>query len=417
MNSEALDRLEKASGHCDVDDEVIEQLRLPRETVFASLAVRMDDGRMRVFPAWRCRYSDLLGPTKGGIRFHPDVSAEEVQDLAFWMTVKCAIADLPYGGGKGGVQVDTAELSPMELERLARAYVRAFAHVIGEDRDIPAPDMYTDARTMAWMVDEYQHIVGQTARGAFTGKPVALGGIEARSGATGDGGYAVLDALADKLGLAPGRSSVAVQGVGKVGAQFARLAAKAGYRIVALADSDATLINMDGLDVHVVLDHKARTGSLEGGPAGDGGACRDRNAVVTAEADLFVPAAVGGVVSSENASDLPAKAVIELANGAASLGADTALEEFGTVVVPGILANAGGVTASYFEWLQGRTGHIRETEAVRDEVRTRLCRAAGEAWRYKEKTGSTLTEACYVLAFRRLCAAVHAISVRKGDGC
>ena len=268
MLDQALTRLDEAARHLDLDADVLEKLKYPRETTKVRLMIRMDDGSRKSFMAWRCRYDDTRGPTKGGIRFHPDTTMEEVETLAFWMTFKCAVMNLPYGGGKGAVQVDPHTLSKTELERLSRAYVQAFSKIIGPDRDIPAPDVYTNSMVMGWMADEYASIVGEATPAVITGKPIALGGSLGRDDATARGGYYLVQRLATKLGLEPG-ARVAIQGFGNAGQHIARLFAADGYRIVAVSDSKGAVHSPSGLDVVKLMDAK-RHGSVTGLAGSDG---------------------------------------------------------------------------------------------------------------------------------------------------
>ena len=251
----ALTRLDEAASHLRIDRDVIEKLKYPRETTKMRLMIRMDDGSRKSFLAWRCRYDDTRGPTKGGIRFHPDSSIEEVETLAFWMTFKCAVMNLPYGGGKGAVRVDPRTLSKSELERLSRAYMQAFARVVGPDRDIPAPDVYTNAMIMGWMADEYSQIVGQLSPAVITGKPIALGGSLGRNDATARGGYYLVRHLASELGLGAGMR-VAIQGFGNAGQYYAQLAGADGHKIVAVSDSAGAILRADGLDVTKLIAGK-----------------------------------------------------------------------------------------------------------------------------------------------------------------
>ena len=272
--TKARKRLKIAARELGLHRDVIEALKYPKETLAATLMVRMDNGSRRAFKAWRCRYDDTRGPTKGGIRYHPKVSLEEIMTLAFWMTFKCAVADLPFGGAKGGVSVDAKKLSRTELERLSRAYVQAFARFIGPDRDIPAPDMYTNGIVMAWMADEYAIMADQPSPAVITGKPIALGGSAGREDATGRGGYYVLRHLEPELNLSPERSRVVLQGFGNAAYHCARLLHGDGYRIVGLSDSRGAIYDADGMDPIAVMTHKQRTGSLNGG-AHERGAARD----------------------------------------------------------------------------------------------------------------------------------------------
>jgi glutamate dehydrogenase (NADP+) len=299
----ALVRLEDAASHLQIDPDVIEKLKYPRETTKARLLIRMDDGSRKSFVAWRCRYDDTRGPTKGGIRFHPDATVEEVETLAFWMTFKCAVMNLPFGGGKGAVRVDPRQLSKSELERLSRAYIQAFARTVGPDRDIPAPDVYTNAMIMGWMADEYGQIVGAVTPAVITGKPIALGGSLGRNDATARGGYYLVRHLAKELGL-EGRHTVAIQGFGNAGQYYAELAAADGHLVVAVSDSTGAIAKPDGLDVPKLL-----AGKQAGRPVADlaaelGAKVIDPAALIAVEADLLVPAALEDMITADNAGTI-----------------------------------------------------------------------------------------------------------------
>ena len=406
--TKARKRLKIAARELKLHRDVIESLKYPKETLAATLMVRMDDGSRRAFKAWRCRYDDTRGPTKGGIRYHPKVSLEEVMTLAFWMTFKCAVADLPFGGAKGGVSVDAKKLSRTELERLSRAYIQAFARFIGPDRDIPAPDMYTNGIVMAWMADEYAIMADEPSPAVITGKPIALGGSAGREDATGRGGYYVLRHLERELDLSPERSRVVLQGFGNAAFHCARLLHGDGYRIVGLSDSQAAIYDADGLDPIAVMAHKQRTGSLAGAPTSGARREMDNAALLESECEVLVPAALENQIILENAPDIAARVVLELANGPVSPAADKVLGERGITVIPDILANAGGVTVSYFEWVQNKAGFYWEAEEVMTRLRSIMEREARRVWEAAEERGLDLRTAAYVHALGRIAAAVEA---------
>ena len=323
MLDQALTRLDEAARHLDLDADVLEKLKYPRETTKVRLMIRMDDGSRKSFMAWRCRYDDTRGPTKGGIRFHPDSTMEEVETLAFWMTFKCAVMNLPYGGGKGAVQVDPHTLSKAELERLSRAYVQAFSKIIGPDRDIPAPDVYTNSMIMGWMADEYASIVGEATPAVITGKPIALGGSLGRDDATARGGYYLVQRLAQKLGLEPG-ARVAIQGFGNAGQHIARLLAADGYSIVAVSDSKGAIHCPSGLDIGKLLAAKGQ-GSVTGLAGTDGISALPADDLVSVDCELLVPAALEDMIHEGNAPGVKARVVLELANGPLTPEADEIL--------------------------------------------------------------------------------------------
>lgn len=403
----ALVRLDQAASHLNVDHDVIEKLKYPRETTKVRLMIRMDDGSRKSFLAWRCRYDDTRGPTKGGIRFHPDASAEEVETLAFWMTFKCAVMNLPFGGGKGAVQVDPRALTKAELERLSRAYIQAFSGIIGPDRDIPAPDVYTNAMIMGWMADEYAQIVGEQVPAVITGKPIALGGSLGRGDATARGGYYLLTHLAPSIGLGePLR--VAVQGFGNAGQNIARLLADDGHRIVAVSDSGGCIYRADGLDIGRLISAKSAGASVAARAGQDGIAAITPDELVGIDCDVLVPAALENMIHECNAPSVRAKVILELANGPVTPQADALLEEKGVVVLPDILANAGGVTVSYFEWVQNRQGWYWSLPEIHARLKT-MMEAEGEAiWNVSRQKNISMRTAAYVHALERLAEAIEA---------
>ncbi|KAI9019686.1 glutamate dehydrogenase [Hyaloraphidium curvatum] len=404
----ALTRLDDAAAHLALQPSTLERLHLPKETLKARLEVRMDNGEKKFFEAWRVRWDDARGPTKGGIRFHPDACEGEAQTLAFWMTIKCAVAMLPFGGGKGAVRVDPRQLSNTELERLSRAYARAFARIIGPDRDIPAPDVYTNAQTMAWIADEYSTIVGSPQPAVITGKPIPLGGSLGRGDATARGGYYLLNHLRTELGL-PERMRVSIQGLGNAGLHLAQLLAADGHLIVAVSDSKGAVANAAGLDVAKLEQIKARHGSvveLAGDQAGT--EIIPAEGVVSADCDLFAPSALENMVHEGNAKSVMAKAVLELANGPVTPEADHILEAKGVVVVPDILANAGGVTVSYFEWVQNRAGFYWTLAEVHQKLKEIMEREGSSVWKIKSDKKISMRTAAYVLAVGRLGEAIEA---------
>lgn len=403
----ALVRLDEAASHLKIDPDVIELLKYPRETTKARLMIRMDDGSRKSFLAWRCRYDDTRGPTKGGIRFHPDANADEAETLAFWMTFKCAVMNLPYGGGKGAVQVDPRKLSKTELERLSRAYIQAFARIIGPNRDIPAPDVYTNSMIMGWMADEYAQIVGETVPAVITGKPVTLGGSLGRDDATARGGYYLIRHLAPELGF-NGVMHVAIQGFGNAGQNIAGLLAADGHKIVAVSDSGGAIKATDGLNLDVLRKAKA-SGKSVTDTAGDFGheRCEDSD-VVGAPCDLLVPAALENMIHEKNADSVNARVILELANGPLTPEADKILAGKNVIVLPDILANGGGVTVSYFEWVQNRQGFYWSLTEIHERLRTIMEREGRAIWNVARQNKSTVRAAAYIQALSRLAEAIEA---------
>jgi glutamate dehydrogenase (NADP+) len=406
-------RFDDALAHVDLSPDAVERLRHPTMVHEVSVPVRMDDGSLRTFRGYRVRWDESRGPGKGGIRYHPDVTAEEVKALAFWMTLKCAVMDLPFGGAKGGVAVDPKELSKLELERLSRGYLDAIADVIGPDVDIPAPDVYTNPMIMGWMMDQYRTITRRIQPAVITGKPLSMGGSHGRSTATADGAFAVIEALVGKLGIDQESPSVAIQGFGNAGAALAELLVGAGYRVVAVSDSRAAVHDPEGLDVAEVRAAKAEGGSVDdvyerGTVRCSSGEVLDPDELLGLDVDLLVPAALEGAIDEGNADAVRARAVFEVANGPVTLDADRILAERGVTVVPDILTNAGGVTVSHMEWVQNRTGVRWSAEQVAERLHERMTTETEAVWSVHEELGATMREAAYVHALRRIGEAVDA---------
>lgn len=403
----ALIRLEEAANHLQIDPDVTEKLKYPRETTKTRLLIRMDDGSRKSFLSWRCRYDDTRGPTKGGIRFHPDSTIEEVETLAFWMTFKCAVMNLPYGGGKGAIRVDPHELSRSELERLSRAYVQAFANIIGPDRDIPAPDVYTNAMIMGWMADEYNQITGQVSPAVITGKPIALGGSLGRNDATARGGFYLVRHLASELGLDKDHT-VAIQGFGNAGQYYARLTAADGNSVVAVSDSAGAIYRPGGLDVEKLIAGKNAGRRVADMASELGAKVIAPDDLLSVEADLLVPAALEDMITRDNAGTIRAKVLLELANGPVTPDADKVLEQKGTVVLPDILANAGGVTVSYFEWVQNRQGYYWDLEEIHARLLKIVEREGRAVWDIASARNVSARSAAYIHALGRLSTAIEA---------
>lgn len=402
--------LEEAFEHANVSADTVELLRLPKSLLKVSIPVRMDDGSLRTFPGYRVRYDDTRGPTKGGIRFSPLVNVDEVQSLAFWMTFKCAAAGLPYGGAKGGVTVDPKELSLLELERLSRGYVDQIADFIGPDVDIPAPDVSTNELVMGWMMDEYSKIKRALIPAVFTGKPLAMGGSEGRATATGDGAAFVIERLLPRLRERTGlpyehyETTVAVQGFGNAGVTIAERMAAAGMRVVAISDSRTALYNPAGLDVAALAAGKHASGALDA----TAGAAISGEELLLLDVDILIPSALEGAITADNADDVRAEVILEVANGPVTPEADDALAERGVIVIPDILANAGGVIVSYYEWVQNRAGFHWSAEDVRTQLRSRLETETDTIWELAEELDVTMRVAAYVHALRRIGEAVDA---------
>lgn len=372
---DARSRLEEVFEAIHVHGDARERLKQPNLAMQVSVPVRMDDGSLRVFPGWRVQYNNTLGPAKGGIRFHPDVSQEEVTTLSFWMAVKCAVVDLPYGGGKGGVKVDPKRLSKLELERLSRGYIRAIADIMGPDRDIPAPDVNTNPMVMGWMADEFDHLARGKVPAAITGKPPALGGSLGRVAATGRGALHVLDLWAAREERKPEETTLAIQGFGNAAYHFARLAHERGYRIVAVSDSQGAIYSREGLAPDPIMEQKTQHQRLHEMVYCDDSVCiaenvekLERDELLSLEVDILVLAALENQIHEHNVDQVKAGAVLEIANGPVTSYADEQLEARRVPVLPDVLVNTGGVIVSYYEWVQNRSGE-RWAEA---EVNARL---------------------------------------------
>lgn len=395
----AMKQLGTAASAMNLEDSIKTLLSEPKRILEVSIPLKMDDGSIKIFKGFRSQHNDALGPHKGGIRFHPDVSRDEVKALSFWMTMKCAVVGIPLGGGKGGVIVNPKELSEAELERLSRGYIRAIYKYIGPTQDVPAPDVYTNPTIMAWMMDEYEKLVGEHAPGVITGKPLAIGGSAGRGYSTAQGGVYVLREAAKKLGMNPSETKVAIQGFGNAGSFMAKILAKDGYKIVAVTDSRGGVMNMDGLDVEAVDMHKSETGGVSGAantqPV-------DNTQILELDVDVLVPAALENVITEENAANVKAKLIIELANGPVTPAADKILHEKGIVFVPDILSNAGGVTVSYFEQVQNAMNFYWTEDEVLAKLEPIMRGAFADVWERKEKYGVDMRTAAFIRAIERV---------------
>ncbi len=378
-------------------DEQLGLIIEPDRVLRVQIPVKMDDGSIEVFTGFRSQHKNVLGPYKGGIRFHPKVSESEVKALSMWMSWKCAVVDLPLGGGKGGVIVDPKDLSKHELERLARGFVKSIYEVIGEEKDVPAPDVNTTPEIMSWMIDEYQKLSGTKSLATFTGKPVGNGGSKGRTEATGYGGVYVLDELVDLEGLEIEDTSIAIQGFGNVGYYFAELAAKRGYKIVALSDSKGGIYSEDGIDPEAAMEYKQANGQLQGLEGCEKISNED---LLLLDVDVLAPAALENVITEQNAEGVQAKYIIELANGPVTPEADEILFERGIKNVPDIVANSGGVTVSYYEWLQNREDKYWKKEDVLQKLHDRITHSFENVYDMAEKENIDLRMAAYAVAVK-----------------
>lgn len=390
----AVAQLKQVAKILKLDAKVVERLSVPDRVHKVELAVKMDDGTTKKFQAYRSEHNNSKGPYKGGIRYHHNVSESEVKALSMWMTWKCSVASLPYGGGKGGIIVDPSKLSKGELERLSRAYGKWAAAWAGPWRDVPAPDVNTDGQIMAWMVDEIEKTKSESERmmvnwkATFTGKPLAIGGSQGREEATGMGGFYTLENLLSKLKMAKKEVTIAVQGMGNVGFWFAKLASEAGYKVVAISNSKGGIYDPGG----IVIDENLR--KLKQNITND--------ELLLLPVTVLIPAALENVITGEVAEKLRAKAVIEMANGPVTPEADVVFAKRGILSVPDVLANSGGVTVSYFEWVQNLHGAVWEKAEVLARLKVVMDRAFGEMWEKYESLKVNLRMAAYANAVARV---------------
>ena len=411
---DAKTRLAEVFNRIELSDDVDQSLALPKITLEVNIPLRMDDGRLRVLQGYRVQYNDIRGPTKGGVRFHPQVNVDEVTSLAFWMTIKCAVAGLPYGGAKGGIAVDAKSLSRLELERLSRGYIRAIADVIGPTRDIPAPDMYTNATIMGWMADEYYTIVRKKVPGVITGKPVHLGGSLGRESATGQGALFVLQRWAERRNLEARDMRIAVQGFGNAGAHFACLAHQAGYRIVAVSDSKGGVFSENGLDPDLLMTQKRMHREISQMLYCDSSVCEtsaykviSNSELLELDVDILALAALENQVTEQNVERIQAPYLLELANGPVDSKSDEVLHRRGITVLPDVLVNSGGVTVSYFEWLQNRSGLYWEEAEVTRRLQKTMHREADHIFDTADNDGVSLRTAAYLHGVKRIVGAIR----------
>jgi len=400
MFDAVLARLDAAAKTMNLSEEVSKVLRNPQKLVKVSLPITMDNGKVEVFEGYRCVHSTYLGPSKGGIRYAMDVNQDEVTALAAWMSFKCAVANLPYGGGKGGVKCDPRKLSVGELERVTRAYTKALADVFGVDKDIPAPDMGTSSREMAWILDEFNKIHGEDNPGVVTGKPIILGGSLGRDAATGRGVMVNTLAALKKSNIEVKKATAAVQGFGNVGGHAARLLAEQGIKIVAISDHTGAFYNEKGIDIKAALEYAAKNDRVLKGFKG--GTEITNEDLLTCKCDVLVPAALQNVITEEIAHRINAKIVVEGANGPTVPEADHVLNEKNILVVPDILANSGGVTVSYFEWVQNKMGYYWSEKEVNDKHDSNMHLAFDNVWNNSKEYKTSMRIAAYVTALKKI---------------
>lgn len=396
---EMVDRVGALLGY---SESTLRPLRAPKRSIIVSIPIEMDDGRVEVFTGYRVQYDTIRGPAKGGIRYHPDVTLDEVRALAAWMSVKCAVVDIPFGGAKGGVAVDPARLSIRELERLTRRYTAEIFDIIGPDKDIPAPDLGTNPQIMAWVMDTISMKRGYVEPGTVTGKPVPLGGSRGREEATARGLlYTVRQAFRVR-GMELAGARVAVQGYGNVGWHAARLLHEAGARVIAVSDVRGGILNTDGLDPAAVQRHLESHGSVTGFP---GAASMTNAELLTLECDLLVPAAIEQQITTENAGRIRARVIAEGANGPTTPEADAILRDRGIFIIPDILCNAGGVVVSYFEWVQDRYGYFWKEQEVRERLEEKMSQAFHDVLTVADRHQVDTRTAAYALGVDRIAEA------------
>lgn len=392
-------QIEKAAKKINLDPNILVQIKEPERILIVSIPVKMDDGTVKVFTGFRAQYNTARGPAKGGVRYHPNVTLDEVKALSAWMTWKCAVAGIPYGGSKGGVICNPKEMSEGELERLSRRYIYEISSIIGPGKDIPAPDVYTTPKIMGWYIDTYNKLKGEASFSTITGKPLELWGSEGRVEATARGlSYTVKEAI-KYLSIDPSKSTVVVQGYGNAGSITARLLYEQGYKIIGVSDSKGGVYNLEGIDPVEVLAHKGRTGTVSNYPKAKFITNED---LLEMECDILVPAALEGVITEKNANNIKAKIVAEAANGPTTPKADEILYQKGIFIIPDILANCGGVTVSYFEWVQGLYGYFWSKERVNSRLKELIVKAFNEILKLSQKEKVDNRTAAYMYAISKV---------------
>ncbi|MED4988719.1 Glu/Leu/Phe/Val dehydrogenase [Parageobacillus toebii] len=397
-------QIETAAVKLGLEPHIIEILKRPMRVLSVSFPVKMDDGSIRVFEGYRAQHNDALGPTKGGIRFHPDVTLDEVKALSMWMSFKCAVVGLPYGGGKGGVICDPQTLSRGELERVSRGFIEAISQIIGPDKDIPAPDVYTNSQIMGWMMDTYSRINQSFSPGVITGKPLIIGGSKGRNEATARGCVITIQEAMKKLGRPLKDATVAIQGFGNAGRTAAKLLAELGCKIVAVSDSKGAIYDPNGLDIAKVEHLKDHHALLDYGAEYQ----IDPSALLELKVDILIPAALENAITSKNADQVQAKIIAEAANGPISPDADRTLTEKGIIVIPDILANAGGVTVSYFEWVQNLMNYYWSEEEVNKKLANIMVQSFHAVYEAAEEHETDLRTAAYIISLKRITEAMKA---------
>ena len=385
------------------DEGMYDLIKEPMRLLTVRIPVRMDDGSVKTFTGYRAQHNDAVGPTKGGVRFHPDVDVEEVTALSMWMTLKCGIVDLPYGGGKGGIVCDPRQMSIHEVERLSRGYVRAISQIVGPTKDIPAPDVFTNSQIMAWMMDEYSQMDEFNSPGFITGKPIVLGGSQGRDRATALGVVIAIEEAAKRRGKTIEGSRVVIQGFGNAGSFLAKFLYDQGAKIVGISDAYGALHDPEGLDIDYLLDRRDSFGTVTN--LFDD--TISNKELFEIDCDILVPAAISNQITEDNANDIKAEIVVEAANGPTTMAATKILSERGVLLVPDVLASAGGVTVSYFEWVQNNQGYYWTEEEVNEKLREKLVKAFDTIYNLAENRKIDMRLAAYIVGIKRTAEAAR----------
>jgi len=397
-------QIDDAKKLVPLDPEIVEILKYPQKVIEVSIPMRMDNGKIRIFHGYRVQHNNYRGPYKGGIRYHPDVNLNEIKALATWMTFKCAVADIPFGGAKGGIVVDPKALSQHELEHLTRGYIDKIFTEIGPYKDVPAPDVYTSAQIMAWIMDEYSHIAQEHTPAVVTGKPVENEGSLGRDTATAQGGVYVLLEYLSKKNINIKNQKIAVQGFGNAGANAAKILHQLGATIVAISDSKGTIYSEKGIDPSLLEKHKKETGSVINFPESQ---TLSNDEIFKIKNDILIPAALENAITKENADEIKSRVILELANGPVTPDADKIFTQKGIDVIPDILANSGGVTVSYFEWTQNLSRIYLTKDEINSKLEAKMKKAFKDIYEFAVKENCTLREAAFALAIEKVSKAIH----------
>ncbi|HTG71525.1 MAG TPA: Glu/Leu/Phe/Val dehydrogenase [Candidatus Udaeobacter sp.] len=395
--------IEQALRRLGYDQDMIDLLKEPMRLLTVRIPVRMDDGKTKVFTGYRSQHNDAVGPTKGGVRFHPAVSENEVKALSIWMSLKCGIADLPYGGGKGGVICDPRQMSFRELERLSRGYVRAVSQIVGPSKDIPAPDVMTNSQIMAWMMDEYSRIREFDSPGFITGKPLVLGGSKGRETATARGVVIMIHEALRLKGIELNNARIVIQGFGNAGSYLAKFMHEAGARVIGISDVNGALYNEEGLDIEYLLDRRDSFGNVTNLFT----QTITNSQLLELDCDVLVPAAIENQITDQNASQIRASIVVEAANGPTTLEATRILSDRGVLLIPDVLASAGGVIVSYFEWVQNNQGYYWDEQEVDDKLKLMMIRGFNHVYEIHRTRKVDMRLAAYMAGVRKMAEAVR----------